>query len=503
MELIEGGDWSRRMGKPQPADDVRHILTGLLRGLAHLHCHGEIHGDLKPGNILLGAGGVVKIADAGMGGSAGRADSMSGTPGYAAPEVWEGAPADIHSDLYSVGVMAYEALTGKHPFVGHTVREVISGQLEGWVPSPGAHGVRVPPDLERVVMRALERQPGLRQGSADEFMEGFGVEDRIGEILGGKLVGREKEIAEIERLLYSEEPGTPTLVYVVGEPRIGKTAIVTELMHRHSARGGPTLTEVLNRFDNGSSDIDGRVSMGGDRRSISRVVDDISRMAATSPLLIWLGQDATSKDIDQGRELARYLWSLSTDSGKPARALLIVESLQIPNTAPFEVSLRLQPFDSTSVLAQVRGLLGAATFEDALLRTLQNLTGGSPGALSAVLTDLIYRQLVARRGNVWAFREAERIQSLQLPASYNIWTQTWEHLVETQRGILLHLALLADGLSEELAEVLDVRKAVLALMEARGLVRLSARRWLIASEGIRQVVLSGTTAADQALAAGD
>jgi len=60
MELIEGGDWSRRMGKPQPADDVRHILTGLLRGLAHLHCHGEIHSDLKPSNVLLGAGGVVR-----------------------------------------------------------------------------------------------------------------------------------------------------------------------------------------------------------------------------------------------------------------------------------------------------------------------------------------------------------------------------------------------------------------------------------------------------------
>src|SRR2546425_4972343 len=123
MELIEGGDWSRRMGKPQPADDVRHILTGLLRGLAHLHCHGEIHGDLKPGNILLGAGGVVKITDTGMGGSEGRtgegrAGGSSGTPGYAAPEIWEGAPVNVRSDLYSVGVMAYEALTGKHPFAG-------------------------------------------------------------------------------------------------------------------------------------------------------------------------------------------------------------------------------------------------------------------------------------------------------------------------------------------------------------------------------------------------
>jgi tetratricopeptide (TPR) repeat protein len=506
MELIEGGDWAKRMGEPQSADDVRRVLTGLLRGLAHLHCHGEIHGDLKPGNILLGAGGVVKITDTGMGGGEGRASGSSGTPGYAAPEIWEGATADIRSDLYSVGVMAYEALTGKHPFAGRTVRDVISGQLEGWVPSPGAHGVKVPADLERVVMRALERQPELRQGSADEFMEGFGVEDRIGEILGGKLVGREKEIAEIEKLLYSEEPGTPTLLYLVGESQIGKTAMVTELSHRHSARGGRTLPEVsvLDLFDYGSPESDARVAMRGDRRSISRVADDISRMATASSLLIWLGQDVTSRDIDQCRELARYLWSLSTDSAKPARCLFLVERQdQIPNIGAYELNLRLQPFDPTWVMAQVRGMLGAAHFEEALLGTLQNLTGGSPGALSAVLTDLIYRQLVARRDNAWFFREAERIQSLQLPASFNIWTQTWEHLVAEQRSILLRLALLVHGLSEELAEALDVRRDVLALMEARGLVRLSARRWFIASEGIRQVVLSTTRAADQASAAGE
>src|SRR5262245_20497700 len=54
MELVDGEDWGQRMGSPQSADEVRRILTGLLRGLAHLHCHREIHGDLKPGNILLG-----------------------------------------------------------------------------------------------------------------------------------------------------------------------------------------------------------------------------------------------------------------------------------------------------------------------------------------------------------------------------------------------------------------------------------------------------------------
>ncbi|HEY7727306.1 MAG TPA: serine/threonine-protein kinase, partial [Candidatus Eisenbacteria bacterium] len=215
MELIEGEDWGRRMGTAQNPEEVRRILTGILRGLAHLHCHREIHGDLKPGNVLLGLGGVVKLTDVGMGRGDGTARA-SGTPGYAAPEVWEGSSADSRSDLYSVGVMAYEALTGVHPFQGRTIREVVAGQLEGWVPSPGVHGVRVPADLERVVMRALERERGLRQGSADELMEGMAVEDRIGQILGGKFVGRLSEATAISEAIFSERPGSPSLIYLVG-----------------------------------------------------------------------------------------------------------------------------------------------------------------------------------------------------------------------------------------------------------------------------------------------
>src|SRR5438093_5840577 len=151
MELIDGGDWGSRMGVAQPAEEVRRILAGVLRAIAHLHSHREIHGDLKPGNILLGRGGVVKVVDVGMGGTVGEGVGSSGTPGYVAPEVWQGSDADEKSDLYSVGVLAYEALVGKHPFAGRTVREVVSGQLEGWVTSPGVHGIHVLADLERAV----------------------------------------------------------------------------------------------------------------------------------------------------------------------------------------------------------------------------------------------------------------------------------------------------------------------------------------------------------------
>src|SRR5438105_9640165 len=96
-------------------------------------------------------------------------------------------------------------------------------------------------------MRALERQPGLRQGSGDEFMEGFGVEDRIGEILGGKLVGRESELTEINKLLHSEKAGMPTVLSIRGEPGIGKTALVEEASARILGLDGRALQIDLGR----------------------------------------------------------------------------------------------------------------------------------------------------------------------------------------------------------------------------------------------------------------
>ena len=128
--------------------------------------------------------------------------------------------------------MIYEALTGQHPFGGGTIREVVSGQLEGWVASPSMHGVSVPANLERGMMRSIERNPGLRQASADDFMEGLNVQDRIGEIFGGKFCGRAAELAQVEELINSDDPGRMTLVFVSGPSGVGKTAFLAEFSQR-------------------------------------------------------------------------------------------------------------------------------------------------------------------------------------------------------------------------------------------------------------------------------
>ena len=511
MELIEGGDWGRRMGSPQSPDEVRRILTGLLRGLAHLHCHGEIHGDLKPGNILLGAGGVVKITDAGMGGSEGAAAGLSGTPGYAAPEVWEGAKADARSDLYSVGVMAYEALTGRHPFTGRTVREVVSGQMEGWVPSPGAHGIRVPADLERVVMRAVERQAGLRQGSADEFMEGMGVQDRIGEILGGRLIGREREIAEIEALLRSDEPGTPTLVTVDGEPGMGKTVLFEEVAHRAIGGGASVVKLELARSLSLREQIVEAIAAQSKSPAApteAAILPQIAQVLADreggAPFLFWI--DPAPEDLGDAesliRPLARYVWALSLEKKIASRVLFAVgRSGQEATLEPFERQLRLMPHTEDAVLAEIRGILGSVAFEPELVSRLQALTGGNSGALRSAISGLIERRLIDRHQGKWVFREVERIKDLDLPLNANPWTVAWDHLGDSQREAMTVLALLSDDLPRSGAAALGLRDDLMAELESRGWVRSRADRWRCASEVVRQCVIGESTAAIQETAA--
>jgi serine/threonine-protein kinase len=491
MELMEGGDWSGRMGKPQPAEEVRHILTGLLRGLAHLHCHGEIHGDLKPGNILLGAGGVVKITDVGMGGVVGTGSGSTATPGYAAPEVWERAPANVRSDLYAVGAMAYEALTGKHPFLGRTVRDVVSGQLEGWVASPGVHGVVVPADLERVLMRALERKPGLRQGSADEFMEGFGVQDRIGEILGGKLVAREKEIAEIEKLLHSEEPGTPTLLYITGEPGIGKMALMEEVSARTLAAGGRALeidlssaTPIADQIREFLHDAPSSADSATELHTL------LWQSAQERPVFLYAGGSPEPATINTFRALARYLWALSLEHSRGGHVVIALRNGAGPEEA-FVRTIALAPLSEAECRDVITKTLGASNLQPELIARLHALSGGNPGLLRSTLASLIERDLLHRRDGTWTFREAVQIHSLGLESSANPWVIAWRHLDPEEQRTLATISLFRrPAPSDELENYLANKstQSVLSALLAKGWLRRVRAGWIPASDGVRQAV---------------
>jgi serine/threonine protein kinase/tetratricopeptide (TPR) repeat protein len=501
MELIEGEDWGQRMGAPQPKDEVRRILTGLLRGLAHLHCYGEIHGDLKPGNILLGAAGVVKVTDVGMGGGSAAAERSSGTPGYAAPEIWEGARPDIRSDIYSVGVMAYEALTGNLPFGGRRIREVVAGQMEGWVPSPAAHGVSVPADLERVVMRALERAPNLRQGSGDEFMEGMGVEDRVGEIAPATFIGRDREINRILNLVRSPSPKSATLGVVVGPPGIGKSSLIAEISTR-AAKHGVREVEAPVRIGLGANEAMRELvglCLGENPSAAVRTLEEFATLLQhrlpREPLLIWSPTPVESLGnlYESYRSLARHIWASSLEDDRPAQFLILLPcESQAKALDPFEDLITLDPLSSTEVALLAHKFLGVDTLPSNFIARLEASCGGFPELAIGAILEAINRGILARRDGKWGVTRESSRDELQLSSVARHLVSGYASLPEDSKKLALQLALLPTGIQRRSIQMTGRSagtSAALAYLEARGWIGRAHRRLVLVSQGLRRSLL--------------
>ena len=183
MPFVRGESLRARLdrdGRMSPAAAVR-MLRGLVDALALAHEHGIVHRDVKPGNVLLASGHAL-VTDFGISKALARptVDSMwitmpgmvVGTPAYMAPEQAAGDPnADHRVDIYSTGVVAYEALTGRLPFESATPHEVVAAHLSK-VPDPVARAnPEVPPGVSAIVMRCLAKSPSDRYQTARELLE--------------------------------------------------------------------------------------------------------------------------------------------------------------------------------------------------------------------------------------------------------------------------------------------------------------------------------------------
>ena len=175
LEYVEGGSLDRRLdGTPWPARRAAELVEALARGVAEAHRQGIIHRDLKPANILLAAEGTPKITDFGLAKALDkdhgltRTDSIMGSPGYMAPEQAAGRARRVGplADVYALGAILYELLTGRPPFRGTTVLETLE-QVRTTEPVPPSRLVpRLPRDLETIVVKCLQKEPGKRYDSA-------------------------------------------------------------------------------------------------------------------------------------------------------------------------------------------------------------------------------------------------------------------------------------------------------------------------------------------------
>ncbi|MFN2545009.1 MAG: Stk1 family PASTA domain-containing Ser/Thr kinase [Actinomycetota bacterium] len=177
MEYVDGPNLRDLLvahGRLEPAQAVE-VLLQMLAALDHAHRRGIVHRDVKPENALVTPDGVVKVADFGLAHALAESrvtqspGTVTGTVQYLAPEQIHGEPADPRTDLYAVGIVAYELLTGHAPFTGETSLAVAYKHLSQSVPPPSQEAPEVPAQLDRIVLRATAKDPEDRPRSAAEM----------------------------------------------------------------------------------------------------------------------------------------------------------------------------------------------------------------------------------------------------------------------------------------------------------------------------------------------
>jgi serine/threonine-protein kinase len=178
MEYFQGRTLSEVIAQRGlvPLKDVQDLLTQISTGLDAAHHAGVVHRDLKPGNVLVGERGAVKIIDFGlattaMGQGLTATGAMLGTPHYMAPEQVRGKPVDARSDIYSLGALAYHLVTGRPPFAGDNAIAIGFAHLSETPPRPKELRKDCPDALDAAIMAALAKSPDERPSSAKLFAE--------------------------------------------------------------------------------------------------------------------------------------------------------------------------------------------------------------------------------------------------------------------------------------------------------------------------------------------
>lgn len=180
MPLIEAGTLAERLqGKPLPLGEIERIITQIGDALDYAHSKGLIHRDIKPSNILLDERGNCLLTDFGIAkiyeatAKFTETGGIIGTPSYMSPEQGGGEPVDQRTDIYSLGVVLYEMVTGRIPFRAETPVAVVLKHIQAPLPPPRTVNPSLPEAIERVVFKALAKSPEERFATAGQMVEAF------------------------------------------------------------------------------------------------------------------------------------------------------------------------------------------------------------------------------------------------------------------------------------------------------------------------------------------
>ena len=247
-----------------PPERAMKIAEQVCQALAHAHGRGIIHRDLKPGNVWLDADCSAALGDFGLAVAVDRSrmtmqGMMVGTVAYMPPEQALGRTPDARSDLYALGAMLYEMVTGRAPFLGDDAVGVISQHINTPPVDPSWHSPECPKPLEALILRLLAKSPDERPAAAQDVAQELRrILDRstvdtvhprepdaltdLRALNWGFFVGRREEMEGLKEALEASLSGKGSLAMLVGEPGIGKTRLAEEFGVYAGLRGAQVLT---------------------------------------------------------------------------------------------------------------------------------------------------------------------------------------------------------------------------------------------------------------------
>ncbi len=251
MELIDGVTLLTVAGRRPPVGEAARLIAQAAQALAAAHEAGVVHRDIKPENIMARADGYVKVLDFGLArrppsvtrpGHDTDPGAMMGTVAYMSPEQARGQPAVPASDVFSLGIVLYQLLTGRHPFEAESALGYLHAIGTARPVTPSRVNPEVPAALDGLVEAMLNKEAALRPTASEVAAALAGPGGRPAPAQPARaVVRRERELAVLNAALREADAGRGSVVCVAGEPGIGKTTLVEGLLAGLEGPGGSCL----------------------------------------------------------------------------------------------------------------------------------------------------------------------------------------------------------------------------------------------------------------------